>query len=420
MPADVRAAFERFDANKSGKLDYTELQEALRVMGFDPSVSYAEEQLRKYDRDGTGLLELDEFATLCRELPRHMLDGYGRDFAALNGQIGGKDVEIGRLRGELNELRERLDGKSLDGGPPPTRGAAPARYGDSYDDRGVRGGASTVYSDDVHGYDRGAEHVRVSLSARDLRRGEVERQRGGAATARGKPSSKAAGKPARSADKDSKATRREQALQQVLGGDGYDGVGDGDDGVGDGIGDGGGSRGERGAFYCVLHGLDAGGFIGWARLGASRAAPRSDGRSPRWDAIDVPAHKFDGARKLRIDVYSGHGGGHGGGGGGGSGAVMDLAEFSSLVRKLRRSGAASGLGHSPRGGSKAGPSSASGGGRKWSDAEIQGAFQSFDANKSGKLDHKELLPALKKMGVQADTNEAVRLLHAYSSPEPQP
>ena len=99
---------------------------------------------------------------------------------------------------------------------------------------------------------------------------------------------------------------------------------------------------------------------------------------------------------------------------------MDLAEFSSLVRKLRRSGAASGLGHSPRGGSKAGPSSASGGGRKWSDAEIQGAFQSFDANKSGKLDHKELLPALKKMGVQADTNEAVRLLHAYSSPEPQP
>ena len=419
VPADVRAAFERFDANKSGKLDYTELQEALRVMGFDPSVSYAEEQLRKYDRDGTGLLELDEFATLCRELPRHMLDGYGRDFAALNGQIGGKDVEIGRLRGELNELRERLDAKSLDGGPPPPRGAAP-RYGDIYDDRGVRGGASTVYGDDVHGYDGGAEHVRVSLSARDLRRGEVERQRGGAATARGKPSSKAAGKPARPADKDSKATRREQALQQVLGGDGYDGVGDGDDGVGDGIGDGGGSRGERGAFYCVLHGLDAGGFIGWARLGASRAAPRSDGRSPRWDAIDVPAHKFDGARKLRIDVYSGHGGGHGGGGGGGSGAVMDLAEFSSLVRKLRRSGAASGLGHSPRGGSKAGPSSASGGGRKWSDAEIQGAFQSFDANKSGKLDHKELRPALKKMGVPADTNEAVRLLHAYSSPKPQP
>ena len=54
VPADVRAAFERFDANKSGKLDYTELQEALRVMGLDPSVSYAEEQLRKYDRDGTG------------------------------------------------------------------------------------------------------------------------------------------------------------------------------------------------------------------------------------------------------------------------------------------------------------------------------------------------------------------------------
>ena len=409
VPPDVRAAFERFDANASGKLDYTELQEALRAMGLDPSVSHAEEQLRKYDRDGNGLLELDEFAALCRELPRHMLDGYGRDFAALNGQMGGKDDEIGRLRGELNELRSRLDAKSLDGGPPP-RGAVPARYGDGHDDRGVRDGASAVYGDDVYGHDGGAEHVRVSLSARDLRLGEEAKQRGGGPAARGKPSSKVAGKPARPSDKNSKATRKEQALQQVLGGDGYDGFGDGDDGDGDGIGGGSSSRGERRragereAYYYVLHGLDAGGFIGWARLGASR---NSDGRSPRWDAVDVAAHKFDGARKLRIDVYSGHGdgGGGGGGGGGGSGGVMDLAEFASLVRKLRRSGAG--------GGSKAGPLSASGGGRKWSDAEIQGAFQSFDANKSGKLDHKELRPALKKMGVPSDTSEAVRLLQEY-------
>ena len=53
-------------------------------------------------------------------------------------------------------------------------------------------------------------------------------------------------------------------------------------------------------------------------------------------------------------------------------------------------------------------------------AELWAAFNKYDKNKSGKLDHKELLPALKKMGVQADTNEAVRLLHAYSSPKPQP
>ena len=51
---------------------------------------------------------------------------------------------------------------------------------------------------------------------------------------------------------------------------------------------------------------------------------------------------------------------------------------------------------------------------------LRAAFDRYDTNQSGKLDHKELLPALKKMGVQADTNEAVRLLHAYSSPKPQP
>ena len=45
----MRAVFEKFDANKSGKLDYGELQEALRAYGVDTSVSGAQQQLRKYD-----------------------------------------------------------------------------------------------------------------------------------------------------------------------------------------------------------------------------------------------------------------------------------------------------------------------------------------------------------------------------------
>ena len=47
IPPDVRAAFERCDSNKSGKIDYGELRSALQgVGGLDASVEYAQVQRR--------------------------------------------------------------------------------------------------------------------------------------------------------------------------------------------------------------------------------------------------------------------------------------------------------------------------------------------------------------------------------------
>ena len=37
LPADVVAAFEEFDTNRSGKLDHAELRAALKSMGFETS-----------------------------------------------------------------------------------------------------------------------------------------------------------------------------------------------------------------------------------------------------------------------------------------------------------------------------------------------------------------------------------------------
>ena len=64
----VRAAFERFDVNRSGRLDYRELREALRTLGIDYSSSQAARVLQAYDADASGLMELREFRSLVRRL----------------------------------------------------------------------------------------------------------------------------------------------------------------------------------------------------------------------------------------------------------------------------------------------------------------------------------------------------------------
>ena len=67
--AELRAAFERFDANKSGRLDYRELREALRAVGgLELDGQEAVDILQQYDSDGNGLLDLDEFSSLVRRL----------------------------------------------------------------------------------------------------------------------------------------------------------------------------------------------------------------------------------------------------------------------------------------------------------------------------------------------------------------
>ena len=67
-PDQVRAVFERFDANRSGRLDYSELRNCLHALGVDVTPPEAAEVLAHYDADHSGLMELDEFANLAHSL----------------------------------------------------------------------------------------------------------------------------------------------------------------------------------------------------------------------------------------------------------------------------------------------------------------------------------------------------------------
>ena len=66
--ATVRAVFERFDANRSGRLDYGELRNCLHALGVDVTPPEAAQVLADYDADHSGLMELDEFARLSHSL----------------------------------------------------------------------------------------------------------------------------------------------------------------------------------------------------------------------------------------------------------------------------------------------------------------------------------------------------------------
>ena len=66
--ATLRAVFERFDANRSGRLDYSELRNCLHALGIDVTPPEAAQVLARYDADHSGLMELDEFARLSHSL----------------------------------------------------------------------------------------------------------------------------------------------------------------------------------------------------------------------------------------------------------------------------------------------------------------------------------------------------------------
>ena len=68
VPEDVRRAFDYYDRNRTGYLDYLELHDALRGHGIDATVDESANLLASYDLMGDGRLNLYEFCTLLLDL----------------------------------------------------------------------------------------------------------------------------------------------------------------------------------------------------------------------------------------------------------------------------------------------------------------------------------------------------------------
>lgn len=62
---EIKEAFDLFDTDKDGALDYHELKVAMRALGFDVKKPEVLKILREYEKDsgpGAGLIEFDDFS----------------------------------------------------------------------------------------------------------------------------------------------------------------------------------------------------------------------------------------------------------------------------------------------------------------------------------------------------------------------
>ena len=106
---DIRAAFERYDRDRSGRLSHRELQDALKDIGVDVSHDQARSALSRYDRDRSGQMEIDEFAQLVEALRKMGYDLREADNKQLRARIEQQEGELGRLREELKRLKDVAD-----------------------------------------------------------------------------------------------------------------------------------------------------------------------------------------------------------------------------------------------------------------------------------------------------------------------
>lgn len=119
----VQAAFRRFDANHSGRIDYRELRSALALLGVDSSSENAQKMLQRYDKNASGLLDVYEFNDLLGDIR-------GETTRDVRGEArAGDDVRDEMMRGEARSFQP----------PPPLSLIMSGR------DRGHHGG---------HGYSR--------------------------------------------------------------------------------------------------------------------------------------------------------------------------------------------------------------------------------------------------------------------------
>lgn len=65
---EIKEAFELFDTDKDGAVDYHELKVAMRALGFDLKKAEVLKLLRENDKTNSGLLEWEDFNRISEYL----------------------------------------------------------------------------------------------------------------------------------------------------------------------------------------------------------------------------------------------------------------------------------------------------------------------------------------------------------------
>ncbi|EJD54519.1 Ca2+-binding EF-hand superfamily protein [Auricularia subglabra TFB-10046 SS5] len=111
---EIKEAFELFDTNKDGALDYHELKVAMRALGTDLKKPEVLKLLRDHDKTGEGLMVYDDFLKIMTEriLERDPHEEIKRAFSLFDDDKSGK-ISLRNLRRVAKEIGENLDEEEL-------------------------------------------------------------------------------------------------------------------------------------------------------------------------------------------------------------------------------------------------------------------------------------------------------------------
>jgi centrin-3 len=111
---EIREAFELFDTDKDGAIDYHELKVAMRSLGFDVKKTEVLKVLKDYDRENTGKISFDNFSEVMTDmiLERDPREEMLKAFKLFDDDDSGK-ISLRNLRRVSRELGEHMRDEEL-------------------------------------------------------------------------------------------------------------------------------------------------------------------------------------------------------------------------------------------------------------------------------------------------------------------
>jgi hypothetical protein len=113
---EIKEAFELFDTDKDGAIDYHELKVAMRALGFELKKAEVLKILRDHDKMGHNLMEFDDFAKISEclavALGDRMLTGVCSERADIGSRSHGRDssrVSVIRRRWDTQDQYTELE-----------------------------------------------------------------------------------------------------------------------------------------------------------------------------------------------------------------------------------------------------------------------------------------------------------------------
>mmetsp|Transcript_68255 Transcript_68255/g.142650 ORF Transcript_68255/g.142650 Transcript_68255/m.142650 type:complete len:187 (+) Transcript_68255:59-619(+) len=113
---EIKEAFDIFDSEGTGKMDYHELKVAIRAMGFEIKKPEALELMSRYDTDESGYINFEAFEQILaqRYAAQDPVEEMKKAFQLFDEERRGK-ISFRTLRRIARDLGERLNDDELQG-----------------------------------------------------------------------------------------------------------------------------------------------------------------------------------------------------------------------------------------------------------------------------------------------------------------